>query len=143
MREQELATLLIQMAAEAGMDVERAAEELAGFAVPSFVNLRAFRTAVVDALETQLRAQMEQRLLTMRRRFDVDGNVAGSATPQPRVAYTPPSSELATAPVRQAAGAEVPESAPDTVPPTPVQPDIKEDEMMSPEATMVWTTRSS
>jgi hypothetical protein len=58
MRENELAGLLIQMGADRGVDVETAADELASIALPSFVDARAFRSAVVQAEELPTDATM-------------------------------------------------------------------------------------
>jgi hypothetical protein len=71
MRERELATLLIQMGVDSGMDIEGSADALAMVAFPSFVDSRSFKAALLEAIETQMRAQMEERLQAMRKRFDV------------------------------------------------------------------------
>jgi hypothetical protein len=71
MRERELASLLIQMGVDNGTEIEKIANDLAGLSLPSFVNPRAFRGALLEAVEDQMRAQMEQRLQAMRQKFDV------------------------------------------------------------------------
>ena len=88
MRENDLADLLMRMAADRGVDVETAAEELASIALPSFVDARQFRNAIVQTLETSLRAQVEERLQSIRRRFDVAPQMQG--TPPARPAVAPP-----------------------------------------------------
>jgi hypothetical protein len=70
-RERELATLLIQMGVDNGTEIEKIANELAGMSLPSFVSPRTFRGALLEAVEDQMRAQMEQRLQAMRQKFDV------------------------------------------------------------------------
>jgi hypothetical protein len=92
MRENELANLLIRMSEDHGVDLDRAVDELASMALPSFVDARAFRAAIVEALEAQIRVQMEQRLQHIRRRFDVEprersiATDASAATPTPQTA---------------------------------------------------------
>lgn len=73
MKERELATLLIQMGVDSGVDIERAAEDLATVAFPSFVNAKSFRSALLDAIESHMRTQMEQRLQAVRQRFEAGG----------------------------------------------------------------------
>ncbi|MEX1158910.1 MAG: hypothetical protein WEC79_08285 [Thermomicrobiales bacterium] len=149
MRENELAGLLIQMGADRGVDVEAAADELASIALPSFVDARAFRSAVVQALEAHLRAQMEQRLLSIRKRFDVDKPQRDVAQPQQRFAppFAEPSQDAETSGVAMDGQ---PNPADDTftdlapvVPAaeTPETPALAEEEELPTDATMVWTTR--
>src|SRR5687768_7499904 len=93
MRENELADLLIRMAADRGVEVEPAAEELAAIALPTFVDSRAFRSAVIQALETHLRAQVEERVQSIRRKFDMEPQKQPMAQPQHAVVppvVTPP-----------------------------------------------------
>ncbi len=147
MREKELADLLIQLAADRGVDTEAAAEELATTALPSFVDGRAFRRAVIEALEAQMRAQMEQRLQSIRQRFDVDSRQY--VAPPPRRIEERPVEPVRPEPIRNApivtaapdfADATMTDLAPSTSEEKPDEVEIVEEEMPS-DATMVWTTR--
>lgn len=148
MRENELTDLLYRMAAERGVDAETAAEELATVALPSFVDARAFRGAVIQTLETQMRAQMEQRLQSIRRRFDVDSRPQIAAQPRPAVAQ--PIMQPKSEPYRQPAGMDgIPEYADATMTDlAPLAPAASSDstpvveEELPSDATMVWTTRN-
>jgi hypothetical protein len=132
MREKELADLLMRIATERGLDVERAADELAVIAFPSFVDERAFRSAVVDQLEAHLRAQMEMRLQSIRRRFD-------TTSPEPARA-TAKSAPVVESPVGQvnlpaADGMNPPDDNATMAEAVPAEDELPTD------ATMVWTTR--
>ncbi len=150
MRENELADLLIRMASDRGVDIESAAEELASIALPSFVDARQFRSAVIQALESNLRAQVEERLQSIRRRFDVDSPAQG--TP-PRPIISPSTPAPAPAPAVSAlrspaamdglpdlADATMADFTPLSDPPTPEPEPVLEEELPT-DATMVWTTR--
>lgn len=80
--ERELAELLLKMGERSGLEVERAADEIAAMSLPSFVNSRSFRSAVLEAVEANMRSQMEQRLRLMRQKFDVQGS-SGSTMERP------------------------------------------------------------
>ncbi len=148
MREYELAELLMRMAADRGVETEAAAEELASTALPSFVDARVFRGAVVETLEAHLRAQMEERLQSIRRRFDVSPQPAGRAPSRPIAPAAPvaPAAEPTRAP---AAMDGLPDVADATMTdlaqlaPTPAPEDtvVANEEELPTDATMVWTTR--
>jgi hypothetical protein len=146
MRENELADLLMRMASERGVDIETAAEELASIALPSFVDARQFRSAVIQALENSLRAQVEERLQSIRRRFDVTPQQQ-RVVPQPIVAQPVASpvvhvqhsasvldghSDFADATVTEMTALSV---EPDS------EPAVAAEEELPTDATMVWTTR--
>jgi hypothetical protein len=151
MRENELASLLIQMGADRGVDVERAVDELATMALPSFVDSRTFRAAVVEALEAHIRTQMEQRLQLIRRRFDVDPDASDAmpistpVTPAPQPAvdarptYAQPVSDVAAAaPVRTTVTPEMPPAQatppPTVMAPVPADPPTAAPEVMASDA---------
>ena len=147
MRESELADLLIRMASERGINVEAAAEELAASALPSFVDARGFRSAVIQAVEASLRAQVEERLQLIRRRFDVEP--VSKPVPTPRPVVTPPVFN-ATPEVRRSPdpmdGLPAPADATmtDLTPvadSTAQEPAAVAEEELPTDATMVWTTR--
>lgn len=164
MREAQLVGLLIQMGVDRGLDIEQAADQISGATLPVFVDDRALREAIIGEVESHLRSQMEQRLQLMRRRFEV-GEPAGASAPvvqptpapvtgaasqtdldesrrsKPRLSYTPPAAELATAPVRK--GEVGPEAEPNGQPAVDqVGAEVApEEEEMPTDATMVWTTR--
>ena len=146
MRENELADLLMRMASDRGVDIETAAEELASIALPSFVDARQFRSAVIEALETSLRAQVEERLQSIRRRFDVAPQKQ-RMSPQPLVAS--PAAPLAAHMQSSAAAldghsdfsdATVTDMTALSVEQEP-EPVVAVDEELPTDATMVWTTR--
>jgi hypothetical protein len=155
MRERDLAMLLIQMGVDSGVDVERAAEELAGVSLPTFVDVRRFKTALIDEVENRMRAQMEQRLQQMRRRLEVDGTEApvrssarSSVKPEPVLPPMPqPPAYGAPQPTEIAAPRKgVAEAAPQLADVTQLEggqvvPSTAEEEDMPTDATMVWTTR--
>lgn len=148
MRENELADLLIRMAADHGVDVEPAAEELASIALPSFVDARAFRNAIIQALEAQMRAQMEQRLQSIRQRFEGDSRTKGASHAKPAVAppIVAPSRDSVRSssamdgmpPITDATLTDLAALAPQAEPEPPV---VAEEEELPTDATMVWTTR--
>lgn len=153
MRENELAELLMRMAAEADVDLEPAAEELAATALPSFVDPRAFRRAVVQRLEAHLRAQMEERLQSIRRKFDIDAQPqSASVLPRSSAARPAPPSIPAPAvsPVRapismeglpDLADATMTDLAPVGTESAPEDTVAASDDELPTDATMVWTTR--
>jgi hypothetical protein len=100
MKERELANLLIQMAVDGGLDVERAADQLATLQLPSFVDSRAYKATLLEAVESQLRTQMEQRLQAMRQKFDVGAS------------YSPPAAAASFQPKTPAYGTPAPAAAP-------------------------------
>jgi hypothetical protein len=155
MRERDLAMLLIQMGVDSGADVERAAEELAGVDLPTFVDMRAFRGALIDEVENRMRAQMEQRLQLMRRRLDLDvaapaaRSSARSSTrpesplqtmPEPAAAHAPQPTEVA-APRKPAGDAQSALADVTQIDGGQLVPSTAEEEDMPTDATMVWTTR--
>lgn len=152
MRENDLAELLIRMASDSGVDLEPAAEELATIALPSFVDTRAFRGAVVQRLEAHLRAQMEERLQSIRRRFDVDAQqrpasarsaaasfAAAPAVPAPTV--EPARTPRAMDGMPNLADATMTDLAPISSEPAPEDTVVASEDEMPSDATMVWTTR--
>ncbi len=147
LRENELADLLMRMAADRGIDVETATEELASIALPSFVDSRQFRNALVQTLETSLRAQVEERLQSIRRRFDVAPQM--QATPPARPAVAPPISVARHNALPSAAPTDgVADLGDATMTDLTVVSDatnaeqaaVVEEELPT-DATMVWTTR--
>jgi hypothetical protein len=147
MRENELADLLIRMATDRGVDVETAAEELASISLPSFVDAQQFRNAVIQALEANLRAQVEERLQSIRRRFDVTPPKQG--TPSPRPVVAPPVSKPAPSVQPSAVSMDGKSDFADaTVADLTVVSDttnhdsaVVAEEELPTDATMVWTTR--
>jgi hypothetical protein len=143
MRETELAELMFRMAADRGVTPEAAAEELASLALPSFVDARAFRSAVILALEASLRAQVEERLQSIRRRFDMEP-VAPS--PQPKPYAVPQQQPVTPAPFSTPAtptdglGDVTDATMADLMPPAAGEATIVDEELPA-DATMVWTTR--
>jgi hypothetical protein len=81
-RESELANLLIQMGVDRGLDVERAADELASTSLPSFVDVRTFRASLLESVESEMRKQMEQRLQAMRQKFGTSSSYTPPAAPE-------------------------------------------------------------
>lgn len=147
MRENELADLLIRMAADRGIEVEPAAEELASIALPSFVDARDFRTAVIQALESHLRAQMEERLQSIRRRFDLEPRRPSAAQSRTPAASAPamPQADVQRSPIAMdglpdVADATMTDLAPLTSEEAAENPAAAEEELPT-DATMVWTTR--
>lgn len=145
MRENELAELLIRMAADRGVDVESAAEELASIGLPSFVDARAFQAAVIQALEQHLRAQVEVRLQSIRRRFDMDPQKRPAPAPRPAVTSPPiPAAvDVQPTPARvDAMPAPADATMTDLAPMAPAADNAAAGEEELPtDATMVWTTR--
>ena len=136
MRERELADLFIAIGVENGVQIERVTEELGTLALPSFVDARAFRAALLTAAETQLRAQLDDRIRRMRRQLGAEGAAAAAAqAPMP----APPAARL---------NMPNPEPDPPLSSETIVEP-IPMDgsqtmvgaEDMPGDATMVWQTR--
>jgi hypothetical protein len=148
MRENDLADLLIRMAADRGVDIEAAAEELASIALPSFVDARQFRNAIVQTLEASLRAQVEERLQSIRRRFDVAPQLQGTPPARP-AAVAPPISVPRQNAQPPAASMDGQSDLGDATmtdltvvsDATNAEPaDVVEEELPT-DATMVWTTR--
>jgi hypothetical protein len=146
MRETELAELMFRMAADRGMTPEVAAEELATLVLPTFVDARAFRSAVILALESSLRAQVEERLQSIRRRFDMEPVASPTPRPQP---YAMPQQPVTPAPFSSPVtpadglGGVTDATMADLMPPPEMaagEATVVEDELPA-DATMVWTTR--
>lgn len=83
MREKQLAGLIIQMGLDQGVAIEHIMAELADMQLPSFVNSDGFRKALLDAVEEQLRAQLEARLAELRRQFVAPHPVPGQVRLRP------------------------------------------------------------
>jgi hypothetical protein len=147
MRENELADLLIRMAADRGIEVEPAAEELASIALPSFVDSRAFRSAVIHALEAHLHAQVEERLQSIRRRFDMEPPRQAVMPTRPGV--SPPASVPVADSLRSPSKMDgMPDLADATMtdlaplsPAAATENAAAVEEELPTDATMVWTTR--
>jgi hypothetical protein len=147
MRENDLADLLMRMAADRGVDVETAAEELASIALPSFVDARQFRNAIVQALEASLRAQVEERLQSIRRRFDVAPQMQGTPPARPAVAPPIPVARHNVQPLAASLDGQA-DLADATMTDltvisdaTNAEPAAVVEEELPTDATMVWTTR--
>lgn len=147
MRENDLADLLMRMASERGVDVETAAEELASIALPSFVDARQFRNAIIQTLETNLRAQVEERLQSIRRRFDVAPQSQGTPPARPAVAPAVSAPRQSTQPAAVSMDG-LPDLADATMTDLTVVSDVTNpeqaavvEEELPTDATMVWTTR--
>ena len=134
MRERELADLFIAIGVENGVQIERVTEELGTLALPSFVDARAFRAALLTAAETQLRAQLDDRIRRMRRQLGAEG---AAAAPAPMAA--PPAARL-NMPNPEP---DLPLSSETIVEPIPMDGSqtIVGAEDMPGDATMVWQTR--
>lgn len=145
MRENELAELMFRMAADRGVGAEAAADELASIAMPSFVDARAFRSAVILTLESSLRAQVEERLQSIRKKFDMaPGTPASPAAPLAgSVAHHPaPSSTPAPATPMDGFGDLADATIADFgTPAEAAAPEATAEEELPADATMVWTTR--
>lgn len=146
MRETELAELMFRMAADRGVTPEAAAEELASLALPSFVDVRAFRSAIILALEASLRAQVEERLQSIRRKFDMEPAKSPTPAPRPHAAPQPQVTPAAySAPVTPTGGMTGVTDATMADLMAPADAAVNEatvvDEELPADATMVWTTR--
>lgn len=93
--ERDLCNLLIQMGLDRGVDVGHVTEELATLALPSFADTAAFRNVLVEAAETQLRLQMDERIRKLRQQLGVaalpstQGEADLSATSSPPLTRVP------------------------------------------------------
>jgi hypothetical protein len=135
-RERELADLFIAIGVDAGVQIERVTEELGTLVLPSFVDARAFRAALIDTAEAQLRAQLDDRIRRMRRQMGVEGAAAASASASsgatPIVArLNMPAPEPEPAMGSETIVEQIPDGAQNMLGP---------DELPS-DATMVWQTR--
>jgi hypothetical protein len=92
-REEELASLLSEIGLERGVAIEQLAGDLARLNLPGFLDARAFRAALLDALEYQLRSQLESTIAELRGHFGAMnlGASPASHNPQPRI--EPPRSQ--------------------------------------------------
>lgn len=126
MRERQLARLLIQMGLDRGVEMQRIAREVAGLPLPTFVDVQAWRDAVVEEVEARLRAEVEDQIAELRQQLGLPRPVQGRV-------QIPPAEPVAAAPQPAAPAAE-PASMP-AEPPEARDPDLPSD------ATMIWSTR--
>lgn len=139
MKERELADLLIQMGVDSGLEIERAAEELASVSFPAFVSAKTFKSALLETIESQMRAQMEQRLQAMRQRFDAPGTSPNSNVARPQPASSPVSQSSAASPVAATEGSV---AAPHEIGPMDtIVSDMSEDDTATSDDTIVWSPR--
>lgn len=127
MRERELANLIVQIGLDQGVSVEQIAQEVAAMRLPSFIDGQAWRDAIVEAVEAQLRARVEEQIAELRRRMGLPQPVQGRVQ-MPSMEPSPAAAETV-----------MPNSEPVAVPPAaPVarDPDLPSD------ATMFWSKRS-
>lgn len=137
MRERELADLFIAIGVENGVQIERVTEELGTLMLPSFVDARAFRAALIDTAEAQLRAQLDDRIRRMRRQLGVDG-AASAASASATSGGTPVVARLNMQPEPEPSMGS--ETIVEQIPNDGAQAMIGADELPG-DATMVWQTR--
>lgn len=138
MRERELADLFIAIGVENGVQIERVTEELGTLALPSFVDARVFRAALIDTAEVQLRAQLDDRIRRMRRQLGVEGAAAAAGATSASSGGTPIVARLnmpAPDPEPPMGSETIVEQIPDGA-----QNMLGADELPG-DATMVWQTR--
>jgi hypothetical protein len=148
MRESELAQLLLSMAADQGISTTAAAEEIARLTWPTWVDAARTRSALVEAVERQMRSQMEAELDALRQRMLQSAPISRpsvaaqspGADMLPKPAATPPMPEPTPAP--SPAATQIPEAGMPPVPPAAV---VREADLppnaLPPDSTMVWTTQ--
>ena len=79
MREQDMAAVLFAQGVQSGLNMEQVIDELGVINWPSFVDASAFRAALAEAAETQLRRQLDEQLAMIRRK--IDGARPGATAP--------------------------------------------------------------
>jgi hypothetical protein len=155
MREQDLAAVLFAQGLGSGLSTEQVIDELGAMTWPSFVNALAFREALADAAETQLRQQLEQQLAMIRRKIDVPQPAIGQPAAAQRATVVPePRSEPLVAEPTPTAPNVAPVEALSAPPPPPERNATPEpvaagrapldeelDDELPSDATMVWTTQ--
>lgn len=90
MREQELASLMIQAGLEQGVDVDRVVEELLTLPLPSFVDSQVFRGSLLTAMESHLQAQVADRMRRLRKQFGLETRAREGARVEVPAGATPP-----------------------------------------------------
>ena len=125
-REEQLANMLSEIGLERGVAIGQLADDLVRLSLPSFIDAQAFRAALLNALEYQLRAQVETTIAELRRRF-------GAASPETN---RPPSPKSASASRLSTSRPEPLPSQPVAAPAEPAgrvtEPDLPDD------ATIHW-----
>lgn len=69
MHERQLADLFIHIGVDRGVNVDQIATDLAEVSLPSFVDEAAFKASLLDAIETQLRRQTDERIQQLRQQL--------------------------------------------------------------------------
>lgn len=128
MHERQLADVLISMGVERGTDIDQIAHELASQTFPSFVDEAAFKTSLLDAVESQLRRQTDEQIERLR------NQLAGGAAQMGRVQLEQEAPELTEKPQQEVVTPEPPSDIEETNQTVVVDEDLPED------ATMVWHT---
>jgi hypothetical protein len=146
--EAELAQLLIRIGTERGLDVETILTEMAQAPLPSFVDAKAVRSSMLEAVESWWRADLEERLEQLRRQFQMSQAVAVPAAqrsaPPPVAPAAAPKAERVATPA--SAKAEQPTPAPvtpiedATLHETPENATEDPAEALPRDATMIWNT---
>ena len=132
-REEELASLLSEIGLERGVGIEQLAGELARLSLPTFIDTQVFRSAVLNAVEYQLHAQLEATMDDLRRRFG-ERTSTNVAPPSPRPAVMPRPSRLQSDPSRPQPIVSSQElvSRPTELATPPAEPELPSD------ATVLW-----
>lgn len=127
MLDKQLAELLVQIGLERNADVDTIAAELTAMRLPEFVDSAAFKASLIDAIESQLRKQTDDRIRKLRASIGSEQPAAAPVAPPPAPAATPP---------------PVPVSPSDTLAPeADVFKTIVEPANLPSDATMVWKGR--
>ena len=131
MAEQQLAELLVSIGLERNVEIDDIAGQLASLSLPTYIDQSTFKNSLLEAVESQLYRQTDERIRMLRQQFDSPG-VAGRVQQEPSETADDPTPT--PAPVTQPGIAY--EDHSETVVETEDIPDDIPDD-----ATMVWGTR--
>jgi len=131
-REEELASLLSEIGLERGVAIEQLVDDLARLRLPSFIDDRAFRAALLNALEYQLRAQLETTISDLRRRFGAGPGVISALPTKQGEISLPPNPRLEPTRAQPVSLPQGPTNRPIEPPAQTAEPDLPDD------ATIHW-----
>lgn len=145
MAERQLADLLVSIGLDRNVDIERIASELAVITLPGYLDKAAFQSSLLEAIESQLYRQTDERIRLLRQQLAAVPGMQGQVmTDEPR-----PAADQQDHDTLQESASEVHEPAPPPPPPSPIDQapyeerdtTMVESEEIPEDATMIWKTR--
>lgn len=143
MAERQLAELLVGIGLDRNVDIEHIASDLVTIKLPGYVDAAAFQSALLEAVESQLYRQTDERIRALREQLAAGAGAARvaasntAASDQPSGQPEPAQSESRSPDEPASPTQPAPESTPYEEP----DATMVESEEIPEDATMIWKTR--